>query len=69
VSASKSFVALSSILRLEPGLFRYAKLAQEGLSLAPSLTEERLTPKVRAASLFVVPPLRASTIFFLRSSE
>ena len=37
--------------------------------LAKRFTEERLTPKRRAASLFEMPRLRESTILRLRSSE
>src|SRR5215216_5348014 len=72
-SASKSFVVLWSILGLEPGRFLGARLgARErpsSTSLAERLTEERLTEKVRAASLLVMPRRRAAMIFFLRSSE
>src|SRR5215207_2350995 len=55
MSVSKSLLALSSILGLEPRRFLGASGLPSSQSIADRLTEERLTPKKPAASLSVVP--------------
>ena len=58
-SASKNFLALSPSFGLGPGCFLGASDAPSRRAAAHRLTEERLTPKARAASLLGVPRRRA----------
>jgi hypothetical protein len=64
-STSSSLLERSSSFGFEPGLF----LGASEHPSSASLTDERLTEKVRAAWLLPIPRLRASMFFSLRSSE
>src|SRR4051812_1427495 len=68
-SASSSRPIVSSLFGGLPGGFLGASEPPWRSILAKRFTEERLTPKRPAASLLIMPRLRASTIFRLRSSE
>ena len=62
MSDSKSLLALSSIFGREPGRFFGVSGFPSRAVLVYRLTEERLTPKQREASLLPAPRYMASTI-------